>query len=69
MGREDCHNKTVINEWIKDINVEIWTMQKVIDFEKYGSDPTYFTNMIYTSRLLDPLKIFIEYLYIGKHMY
>ena len=29
---EDCHSIENINEWITDVNVEVWNMQKVIDF-------------------------------------
>jgi hypothetical protein len=44
-------------------------MQKVIDFNKYGTNPTYWTNMMYLSNLLDPTKILTNYIYIAKHWF
>ena len=44
-------------------------MQKVIDFAKYGENPTYWTNMFYTSDLLDPAKIITNYIYIALHVF
>ena len=44
-----CHDETQINNWMEDVNVEIWTMQKSIDFTKYTADPTYWTNKLYSS--------------------
>ena len=49
MGREKCHKKEIIDAWIKDVNVEIWTQQEVIDFGAYGNNPTYLTNLLYMS--------------------
>ena len=47
----------------------MWNMQKVIDFEKYGPNPIYWTNMMYTSNLLDPKHIVTNYIYIAKHVF
>ena len=69
MGREKCHKKTDIDKWIKDLDVEVWIMQKTIDFAAYGPDPTYLTNRLYSSVLLDPSKIWIKYYYIGRHIF
>ena len=49
MGRKSCHSKKMINEWIKDVNVEIWNQQEVKDFGAYGPHPTYITNLLYLS--------------------
>ena len=43
-GRKACHDEKVINSWVDDIDVEVWSLQKVIDFDAYGDDPTYITN-------------------------
>jgi hypothetical protein len=44
-------------------------MQKVIDFEKYGENPTYWTNLMYASDSLDEKLITNNYIYIAKHIY
>jgi hypothetical protein len=43
-GRANCHEEKKIDEWVGDIDVEIWTLNKVIDFDAYGDDPTYIVN-------------------------
>ena len=47
----------------------MWNMQKEIDFEKYGSNPTFWTNMMYTSNLLDPVHIINHFIYVAKHVF
>jgi len=66
---DPCYTPEEINEWMGDVEVDMWNMQKVIDFEKYGLNPTYWTNMIYTSNLLDPRLIITNYIYIAKHTF
>ena len=63
LGREKCHPKPIIDEWIKDINVEIWSNEKNIDMTKYGPDPTYEDDYMHDIYLLEHerfVKIFIE---------
>ena len=31
MGREKCHEEKSINEWIKDVLVEAWSLERVVD--------------------------------------
>ena len=69
MGRSHCHSWGTINNWINDIEVELWNMQKVIDFSDYGEDPTYWTNMIYTSNLLKKDQSTTNRIYIQKHTF
>ena len=45
MGREKCHGKESINEWIKDVLIEVWSLERVVDNTKYGPNPTYRTNV------------------------
>ena len=52
---------------MKDVLVEIWNNQKTINFEEYGTDPTYTTNYMYDLYLLDPIKSRLNYVYISKH--
>jgi hypothetical protein len=44
-------------------------MQKTINFEDYGLDPTYWTNMMYSSALLDKKLIITNFIYIAKHIF
>ena len=48
-GKLKCHKKEDIDAWIKDVNIEVWTKQEVIDFSAYGKDPYYTTNLIQMS--------------------
>ena len=43
-GREKCKSKEEIDEWVKDIDVEVWTMEKKLDHKKYGQNPEYYIN-------------------------
>ena len=56
MGREKCYSKHIINEWIKDVEVNVWSNQKSIDMEAYGSDPTYENNFLHDIYLLDEVR-------------
>jgi hypothetical protein len=47
----------------------MWNMQKQVDFEKFGPDPTFWTNMMHTSNLLDPTHIISHFIYIAKHVF
>jgi hypothetical protein len=47
----------------------MWAMQKVIDFEKYGMDPTYWTNLMYSAANLDEKHFTNNHIYIAKHIY
>ena len=69
MGRPGCHQRSTIDYWIEDVEIELWNMQKVIDFEKYTHDPTYWTNLMYTSNLLNKGWLNTNYVYISKHIY
>jgi len=44
-------------------------MEKVIDFDSYGLDPTYWVNEILKSNLLHEDYIVTNYLYIVKNLY
>ena len=51
------------------MDVQVWTIQKIIDYEAYGADPSYYVNHLQRSSLLDPLFIVTQYLYIANNVY
>ena len=69
MGRPKCHSDYKINTWIKDVNVQSWSLNKVIDFDYYGDDPTYWVNEMLKSNLLHEEYIVTNYLYIANNLY
>jgi hypothetical protein len=69
VGKSTCHKKETVDAWLTDVDVEMWAMQKVVDFKKYGLDPTYWTNLMYTASLLDVKLITKNYIYIATHVY
>jgi hypothetical protein len=68
-GLKTCADKTTIDKWIADVDVSMWAMYKVIDFDKYGEDPTYWTNTMFSASLLDVKLITDNYIYLAKHVY
>jgi hypothetical protein len=56
MGRDKCHSKPIIDKWIEDVHVDVWSNHKTLDMEKYGSDPTYENNYKQDIILLDNSK-------------
>ena len=44
-------------------------MNKVINFDSYGPDPTYYVNKLYNSVILDPSRIISNYLLITKNIF
>jgi hypothetical protein len=69
MGRPDCHDKTTIDKWISDLDVQVWNMNKVINFGAYGPDPTYYVNKLFNSMILDPNRIISNYMFITKNIF
>jgi len=53
-GRKKCHKKGDIDEFIKEVTVEIWSQQLTIDFLDSGQNPTYLTKTMQKQQLLDP---------------
>lgn len=39
-GKDDCHNETEIDKYIKDTQLDIWMTSLKADFTKYDSEPT-----------------------------
>ena len=69
MNRPKCHSEHIINEWIEDVDVQVWSTSKKIDSEKYGQNPDYFVNSLISSRIVNPNTSYNNYLYIEKHSF
>ena len=65
----NCHPKHVVDNWLKDVDVQVWQVEKVIDFSMYGPNPTYPTNFIVKSQLLSAEVTVNNNIYIAKHQF
>jgi hypothetical protein len=67
--RPKCKSDEEINEWIKDVNVEIWGIEEKIDYSDYSDKPFYRMNTLYNSVLLNPIQIQTNYMFLSKTMF
>ena len=47
--RKYCKSENEINEWIEDVDVEVWVMQRRLDHHLYGPEPDYIVNELVKS--------------------
>ena len=38
---KDCHSDSDINEWLRDVQIDTWTVYEKMDFQKYHERPTF----------------------------
>ena len=69
MNRPKCHSESIINEWIQDVDVQVWTQSKKIDSQKYGQNPDYLVNSMISTKLMDPNISYNNYMYIVRHTF
>ena len=53
----DCHNITEIQEYIQDIQINLWAAQFEIDYHTYDKRPLYINQQILKTTLLSPNEI------------
>ena len=49
----DCFEKTVIDKYVKDIQIDLWTVQHNIDYDRYNTEPVFISQKVLKSTLLD----------------
>ena len=54
LNKPYCKSEEVIDEWIKDAQIDSWVVQQSIDFELYGQKPIYYNMKVMRSWLLSP---------------
>lgn len=48
-----CHSDEEIDEYLKKTSVELWTIQRKVDFSKYDEEPLYYQMTLEAKQLLN----------------